>query len=372
MAASDDFLTEARRAGLYDPERDGSTGRAELLQWLRDEHGVTLDEMVEAAERLGLEAIAGDRRIAPGPWLSLEEASARSGMSAERLEDLTIAFGLEPVHDAPDGGVGFRQSEIDAFVLFDGLSDMFSLEEAFALVRVMGSSLSRIAEAAVSLFLLDVEEPHIAAGRREDELSRKSHEAVGLLDEFPAILDAFLRRHVLQTVYRTRATMTDPNQRHQHRYAVAFVDLVGFTARSADMAPQELSRFLRDFEERSYRVAANNGARVVKLIGDEVMIVAVDPSSLCRAASGLVESFRTDGVIPRAGAAFGDVLLRGGDYFGSVVNLASRLVDEAVPGELLVSMELGSAATDCAFDPAGRRMVKGFADPVEVRSFVAS
>ena len=145
MAASDDFLTEARRAGLYDPERDGSTGRAELLQWLRDEHGVTLDEMVEAAERLGLEAIAGDRRIAPGPWLSLEEASARSGMSAERLEDLTIAFGLEPVHDAPDGGVGFRQSEIDAFVLFDGLSDMFSLEEAFALVRVMGSSLSRIA-----------------------------------------------------------------------------------------------------------------------------------------------------------------------------------------------------------------------------------
>ena len=106
MAASDDFLTEARRAGLYDPERDGSTGRAELLEWLRDEHGVTLDEMVEAAERLGLEAIAGDRRIAPGPWLSLEEASARSGMSAERLEDLTIAFGLEPVHDAPDDGEG--------------------------------------------------------------------------------------------------------------------------------------------------------------------------------------------------------------------------------------------------------------------------
>jgi adenylate cyclase len=61
-------------------------------------------------------------------------------------------------------------------------------------------------------------------------------------------------------------------------------------------------------------------------------------------------------------------VLRGGDYYGAIVNLASRLVDEAVPLELLVTEELAQAATACQFEPAGRRMVKGFDEPVTVRS----
>ena len=139
------------------------------------------------------------------------------------------------------------------------------------------------------------------------------------------------------------------------------------------MEPRELAGFLRDFEGRAYDVVTGEGARVVKLIGDEVMFVASDPAAACRAASELMKGFGSEHelVVPRGGVAFGDVLVRGGDYYGPVVNLASRLVDEAVPQELLVTEELALVATGCTFEPAGRRMVKGFADPVSVRSFMA-
>ena len=63
-------------------------------------------------------------------------------------------------------------------------------------------------------------------------------------------------------------------------------------------------------------------------------------------------------------------MLRGGDYYGPVVNLAARLVDEAVPQEMLVTDELACAASGCRFEPAGRRMVRGFDEPVKVRSML--
>ncbi len=66
--------------------------------------------------------------------------------------------------------------------------------------------------------------------------------------------------------------------------------------------------------------------------------------------------------------AWGEVLVRGGDYYGSVVNRASRLVDAAVPRELLVTEAFAEVSTCLEFEPAGRRMLKGFAEPVPVRA----
>ena len=71
--------------------------------------------------------------------------------------------------------------------------------------------------------------------------------------------------------------------------------------------------------------------------------------------------------------SFGDLTIRRGDYYGPVVNVASRLVDQAVPGEVLVITPVVDALgarngprAGFAFTPAGRRMLRGFADPVEV------
>src|SRR6185503_14102587 len=97
-----------------------------------------------------------------------------------------------------------------------------------------------------------------------------------------------------------------------------------------------------------------------------------DAAAAARIALELVHSFddRAD-VAPHAGLAFGAVMGRGGDYYGSVVNLASRIADIAVPNEILVTRELVDAASvddALTFDPAGRRQLKGFDEPIALWS----
>ena len=54
--------------------------------------------------------------------------------------------------------------------------------------------------------------------------------------------------------------------------------------------------------------------------------------------------------------------------YGETVNLASRITDIAVPGEVLVNEAVVQRADSLAFLPAGRRQLKGFAEPVRLWS----
>ena len=108
-------------------------------------------------------------------------------------------------------------------------------------------------------------------------------------------------------------------------------------------------------------MATEFGGRVVKFIGDEIMVAALDPIAGCRLLLALVEACSVGDMQPRGGLAYGEV------------NLASRLVDAAIPGEVLVDGSVFDAvkATSphaVAFEPAGRRVLKGFADPLAVWS----
>jgi adenylate cyclase len=70
-----------------------------------------------------------------------------------------------------------------------------------------------------------------------------------------------------------------------------------------------------------------------------------------------------------AGVNAGPVLRRDGDYFGSVVNVSSRLADHAAPGEILVTREVVDAwhgGDDVSFVDAGPAPLKNVPQPVEV------
>jgi class 3 adenylate cyclase len=369
VATVDDFIA----AGLYDPGTSPE-GRLELLEWL-DAEGFSVDEMKAGQESMSLGAMSGDRRLIGTDRLTREQAIEMSGLGPDRFDAMATAFGFTSLDPMPgmDTADQWSVSEATTLMVLGQLALMFSEEEAVGIVRVIGSSISRIADAAVSMFLNDVESPLVVTGASELEVAKKVHEAIGLLDGLSEQLDPVLRRHVLQAIQRSRRANVDFSQRFSFRYAIGFVDLVGFTEISGNFDAQRLGAFIRDFEGRAHDVVTAQGARVVKLIGDEIMFVSTDADAACRAASALMEGFGNDvdRVVPRGGLAWGDVLARGGDYYGSVVNLASRLVDEAVPQEVLVTEELARAATRSSFEPAGRRMVKGFDHPVVVRSLVA-
>ena len=350
-------------AGLFDPALDTGTGRLELLRWL-ESRSVTLDQMIEAHNANGLGALLGDQRLRSSPTLQLASAIELSGLSEEVFVTFANALGL------PSGeGSMVSNDETQAIAGFSVLSSMFTTDEALGLMRVVGSSMNRISEAAVSLFLIDVESPHLAGAGDELELAQKVHEAIGLIDDFANHLEPLLRRHIMDAIDRTRITTLGPHERHEYRYAVGFVDLVGFTSISGGMDSRTLVDFLRDFEARAHAAVSEAGGKIVKLIGDEVMFVATSADAACRAGRSLMRGFGADErILPRGGIAMGHVIMRAGDYFGPVVNLASRLVDEAVPQELLVTEAVAESASDVAFEPAGRRMVKGFSDPIRVFS----
>ena len=83
--------------------------------------------------------------------------------------------------------------------------------------------------------------------------------------------------------------------------------------------------------------------RTLKTLGDEIMFVTADPESGAEVALRLVHE--QDPMVPgmRAGLATGDVVTRRGDVYGSVVNLASRLTDEALPGTVLCDRSTADA-----------------------------
>ena len=360
---------EFEAAGLYVPSEHDGTSRLELLCWL-ESLGVTIPAM-QKADALGeLPPLASDQRMLGGPILGKAEALEIAAMDEEDFDRYANALGFQRLEWSPDDSLGFTRAEAELFAGFDAITEMFTDEDALAFVRVIGTSLNRLGEAAVSLFMGDVETRMLASGHDDFEIAKMGYEATGLMDGFTDTLDPILRRHLMQANERARDAMISPEERLQYRYAVGFVDLVGFTERSASMTPHELARFIRDFEAQAHDVVNREGARLVKLIGDEAMFTAPDADAVCRSAKGLLTAFGEgdDAVVPRGGVALGDVIALGGDYFGPVVNLASRLVDEAVPSEILVSADVVEAATSCTFEPAGRRMVKGFSDPVVVHS----
>jgi adenylate cyclase len=96
---------------------------------------------------------------------------------------------------------------------------------------------------------------------------------------------------------------------------------------------------------------AEEGGRVVKTIGDEVMFVSGDVAAAARIARRLTDRSLDDALLPpaRAGLARGSVVTREGDYFGPVVNLASRLVEIAKPGSVIASDEVHASLSE---DPA--------------------
>ncbi|MGZ8765597.1 MAG: adenylate/guanylate cyclase domain-containing protein [Acidimicrobiia bacterium] len=358
---------EFQRAGLYDPDAAGAADRLALLEWLAGE-GISLDELVEGDARGRLGSLVGDRIIRPGRRLTVGEVASGSGIGVERVWQIRRASGLSaPGRDEKV----FTEADIELLVAFEFAVALFGEQSGFQFVRVLGSSLSRLAETVNSMFLAEVEQPLVAEGCGMLALAQANLETTRALDMVPDVMNILFREHVEEAIRRSMASRAATGRSEMGGMAIGFVDLVGFTPLSQQLDASELAVIVDDFEATAFDLVSSHEGRVVKLIGDEVMFATVEAAAACEVALGLAEAFADDSsVTPRGAVASGPVLSRGGDYYGAVVNLASRAAELAVPYEILTtgSVRDEAAAADAAlrFEPAGRRILKGFADPVEL------
>ncbi len=151
--------------------------------------------------------------------------------------------------------------------------------------------------------------------------------------------------------------------------AIAFADLAGYTQLTEELGDEEAAGVVERFVER-VRKSLPDQARIVKTIGDEVMVVSSDPRPLAEWAVGFQQT-ETERPMPRIGIHAGEVVYRDGDYFGREVNLAARVVARAAAGEVLVTYPVVEATgNDLDFDLIGEVRLKGFSNATEL--FVAS
>lgn len=300
---------------------------------------------IERAEADGtLELLALEHLLQEEPpRYDVDEIAERAHVPPVKLRQLWRAMGF------PDPGPHdrtFTDADVEALRLAgERVHDAERFDRTVQLLRVSSSSLARMAEASAD----DVADQvmHLrAAGLGSREI------AAAVLDESELervrALVWYMYRLQLLAALRRRLAVADRPAELQTQLSVGFADLVGFTALSQELETGELATMVSEFEGRAYGTVAQEGGRVVKTIGDEVMFSTPSPAAAVRIALRLTGDERRGPLMPdvRAGVAVGPVLARWGDEFGPVVNLASRLVNIALPGTVLVSHEVHAALRD--------------------------
>jgi class 3 adenylate cyclase len=351
--------------GVYDPGDAHATLRLELLEYLVG-LGATADDLVAYPGEM-LAALAGVLTIRGGRVMTLAEAAEYGKTTVDDLRWLLRAAGLpDPDPDARVVTEAFATLVANASVATELLGE----EPLEQLLRVMGAAMSRVADAVVSAFLVNIE----PAARRQDPVglavARANVEATSLLPLVPLALDVLFRQHLLVAQRSTLADADLVGYETQHR-VVGFVDLVGSTELSELLSLRDLGGALRTFETLAMDTVRTGGGRVIKLIGDEVLFTAPDARSACRIAVDLAQACREDDLLPdvRAGLADGTVMLRDGDVFGPVVNLAARIVHLAQPGEVVATSEVADQA-GLPHVRRGQYELKGIAAQVELATIV--
>ena len=359
--------------GLF-PGMDGGEwtpaqiAQARTVARMRD-RGHSVDELVEAVQsgrmvgyvdELATEQLLSDR-------YTLEEASELTGLDPSTIREAFAALGLpEAIVDNLNGDdvrvLSYLASSIES-----GFPPAALLQA----IRVYGQSIARIADAEVRLLHLHVHEPLLREGAGAEEINEQIGSlASNVLPLSLPTMDYLHRRylaHYLEQEIVTHLEADEGGVTGEGRLvvAIAFADLAGYTQLTEELGDEEAAGVVERFVERVRRSIPEQ-ARIVKTIGDEVMVVSSDPRPLAEWAVAFQRG-QEERPLPRIGIHSGEVVYRDGDYFGREVNLAARVVARAAAGEVLVTWPVVEATgRGLDFDLIGEVRLKGFSHATEL------
>lgn len=178
----------------------------------------------------------------------------------------------------------------------------------------------------------------------------------------PSVLSA-LGLSALQALSLVRADPTeDPTST---RSTVVFTDLEGFTRFTSDAGDDAAAHLIREHQRMVGPVVRSRGGRIVKRLGDGLMMTFPAPEAAVLASLELVEAV-TDPLALRVGMHVGETLVTHDDVYGNVVNTAARITEHARGGQVLVSTDVRSEVAPMPgvrFCRARRTRLKGV-DPI--------
>jgi adenylate cyclase len=370
---SQSTLRRWAREGLI-PQHQGewtpaAVAHARIVGRLR-ERGHPLREIRRAAEtgRLAFGYIEDLFPTTNGRTYTVEEAARDTGLEARLIERIfsAVGFSLESLDRLSEDDIQLLRYV--AAVLAAG----FPLVAFLQLVRVYGQAVAQMADAEVRLFHLYVHEPLMRDGvpglEMAEEMEGLARETLPLASPImDHIHERYLQHFVEQDVIGHMEADLDGEMLElgRLRVAIAFADLAGYTRLTEEEGEMQAIDAVERFVDAVEQTLPDD-ARVIKTIGDEVMIVGSDPGALTDWAVGFQELWVAR-PLPRIGIHYGETLYRDGDYYGREVNQASRVAARAAGGEVLVTRPVVEAAgAHLEFERIGEVRLKGFAGVTEL------
>jgi adenylate cyclase len=345
------------------------------------------DDVVETLRALGIPEEAIARAIERGDpegaifeavlmsaiaerTVTAAEIERRGGLPVDQTGMLVEAFGLRP---PPPDEPAFTPEEAEVFIELRRLQEVWPPELGIQLARVYGRLLARIAQTGIQLFRLYVE-PRLRADD-PDRLAglRAVQEAFArLLPLADPLLTGVHRRWIEHELAQAAVSEAETGAGADAlpgtvKVAFLFCDLKDFTAFAHSEGDAAAVEAIDRFAATVVRERGDE-FRMMKSLGDGFMLAYGDARPAVAAAARIIEAMRepgTPGV--HASAHQGVAVAREGDYFGSAVNLAARLLGAAGRDELMATRPVVERSGDgFAWEPAGERKVRGVSEPVEV------
>jgi adenylate cyclase len=306
---------------------------------------------------------------------TVREVARETGLEEALIERLFAALGVGAMAGELLSEEDMEIIKYVAAVLEAGLPAVAFLQ----LARVYGQAIAQIAEAEVRLIHLYVHEPLMREGMPNVEIAVEMEGLARELIPFVVPLlrythDRLLGHFVEQDVigHMENDLAESASEEGRVRVAIVFADLAGYARLTVERGDEEALAAVERFVEAVERTLPSD-ARVIKTLGDEVMVVGPDAGALVRWAVGLGAAISRGDPPPRIGMHYGDALYRDGDYYGREINQAARVVARAGGGEVLVTrpvVEVAAGLDGVRFERIGEVGLKGFSEPTEL--FIAA
>ena len=354
-------------AGLLDGLRDERArhARERLLHQLT-KAGFTLEQLKRAATEDRLALLAAERVLSGKPRYTAREVADLTGVPVEHVLAGRRALGLS----APDPDAqAFDDADVeDAHIVARFREAGMADEDLLEVTRVAGMAIARIAEAITTVTGRALRRE----GDTELDLALRYARAA---DELAPLIGPLLAhdfnlhlRESIRNAVVDAAAMADGALPGTSEIAVCFADLVDFTKLGERLPVEELGSVagrLGDLATDTVRPPV----RLIKTIGDAVMLVSPDPTALVLGALELVAAAEAQGdgfPALRAGLDLGPAVNRWGDWYGHPVNLASRVTGVARPGSVLATRAVRDAVDGerVRWSRAKPRRLKGISEPV--------
>ena len=365
-------VEELRSHGLIDPENDGLLDDVDLMRFrvvrrYVDHLGFEPESLAAGIREGHVETPYGGHLFDTAAPLGADDAAARTGLDPDELRQLAAALGLP--------WSNLRAQDIDELFAVPRAARDAGLpwEAILGVTRVMGDSLRRVAEAQIRAVHVYIHERLLADGLSEEAVERQILGMEALIPLTDLLVRRLYRQYLIEALTEDAFLhIAEPAQRPAEfgsvEATIVFLDIASFTALAEAGGDHAAMQVLDRMDAVVRPLVVEHDGKVVKQVGDGFMLAFRDSAAAVRFAIAAQSELARGPDLPeiRVGINAGPALYRTGDYIGSAVNVASRVVSSAMPGQILLTDPVATAATKVGIEveELGVRMMRGVDDPL--------